>query len=252
MRKIIFPRIINQFAEPIPFDGSSGEGGGEGGGAGTTPPSGTPAQSTTLGSGEGGGEGQGDGDQGAGAGQGDQGNSQGQGSENGGESNQGNQTDQDGEPLTLKAPEGFEDFQEEFDAFASHMDPWLKANPNATPREILLEAGRRQAELVSQQSTQASEAFNAQLQSWENEAKADAEIGGENYDANVAVARKAIETFGNDAFKQVLNESGMGNHPEVIRFAMKAGAALKEAPVLRGDGAAPAKSFAEKVYPNQN
>ena len=143
-------------------------------------------------------------------------------------------TDQEPEPLVLCAPEGLEHYQDAFDSFAADMDPWLRANPDAAPKAVLAEAARRQAHRVTHETRANAEAFEAQLKSWENAAKADTEIGGDDYEANVAVAVKAIEAFGSQELKNVLNQSGLGNHPALIRFAVKAGQQLREAPVLKG------------------
>ena len=65
-------------------------------------------------------------------------------------------------------------------------------------------------------------------QDWANEVKADQEFGGESLDANLTVAKSALDTFGTDALKSLLSESGLGNHPEVIRFMYRAGKAISE------------------------
>ncbi len=232
-------------AYPVAFDGGSGsDGGGEGGGDGDSSAE-TPSQ-TALG-----GDAPDDGDKGKEGGdetadkdsKGDKPADEGKESEKGKE-----KTDQDSGPLALQAPEGFEDYQADFDKFAADMDPWLKANPDAAPKDILAEAARRQAALVAQQSQDNAEAFNAQLKTWENEAKADKEIGGDNYEQNVATAVKAVEAFGDQDLKDVLNQSGLGNHPAVIRAFVKAGAQLKEAPVLKGAGASENMTLADALY----
>lgn len=61
---------------------------------------------------------------------------------------------------------------------------------------------------------------------WTAAVAADPEIGGTNQAANVAVAKRAIDTFGTPAFKQFLNDSRLGNHPEWVRFAYRAGKAI--------------------------
>ena len=76
---------------------------------------------------------------------------------------------------------------------------------------------RRQAEAVEEAKTE-----------WANEAKADQEFGGETLDANLTVAKSALDTFGTDALKSLLSESGLGNHPEIIRFMYRAGKAISE------------------------
>jgi len=58
-------------------------------------------------------------------------------------------------------------------------------------------------------------------------AKADKEIGGDKFEENVGVAKLAIDAYFTPEFKKFLNESGLGNHPEMIRGLAKAGAPLK-------------------------
>lgn len=72
----------------------------------------------------------------------------------------------------------------------------------------------------------------AQIQSiheqWVESARSDKEFGGEKLPENLGVAKKALDTWGNPALRTLLNESGIGNHPEVIRFMVKAGKSLSE------------------------
>ena len=51
---------------------------------------------------------------------------------------------------------------------------------------------------------------------------------GSSFDANLKTAKSALDTFGNDALKSLLVETGFGNHPEIIRFMYRAGKAISE------------------------
>lgn len=137
----------------------------------------------------------------------------------------------DAEPFTVAVPEGFEDFSGEFEAFSTDMDAWLKANPDATPAEALQEAAARQAKSVKDGSETAAQEHEAQVDEWAEQTKADKEIGGDAFDENVAIAKTAIDTFGTPELKALLQQSGLGSHPEVIRFAKNAGAALQDGKV---------------------
>jgi hypothetical protein len=53
---------------------------------------------------------------------------------------------------------------------------------------------------------------------WRNEAQTDAEIGGDKFPETVATAKKALDAFGTPKLKALLDETGIGDHPEVIRF----------------------------------
>ena len=63
---------------------------------------------------------------------------------------------------------------------------------------------------------------------WATQSKSDSEFGGENLSANLETAKTALNAFGTDSFKELLSESGLGNHPEVIRFMYRAGKAISE------------------------
>lgn len=63
---------------------------------------------------------------------------------------------------------------------------------------------------------------------WADNAKADKDMGGGNWDATVAAATRATNALGTPELKAFLNASGGGNHPELIRFMAKVGAMIKE------------------------
>jgi hypothetical protein len=49
------------------------------------------------------------------------------------------------------------------------------------------------------------------------------------------VAKKALDAFGTAELRSLLNESGLGNHPEVIRFMFRAGKAISEDSMVTGN-----------------
>lgn len=65
-------------------------------------------------------------------------------------------------------------------------------------------------------------------QQWRDASKADAEIGGDNFNRTAELSRRVVEKFGNEGFRKLLNESGFGSYPEVLRFLSKVGAAFSE------------------------
>tara|TARA_R100001509_G_scaffold81915_1_gene46106 strand:- start:46 stop:699 length:654 start_codon:yes stop_codon:yes gene_type:complete len=77
------------------------------------------------------------------------------------------------------------------------------------------------------QERQAKELERVQAE-WANESKSDSEFGGEALSDNIGVAKTALDTFGTDALKSLLQETGFGNHPEIIRFMYRAGKAISE------------------------
>lgn len=103
------------------------------------------------------------------------------------------------------------------------------------------------AQLVEQQRTMTTE--------WAQQTTTDKEIGGDKLSENLGVAKKALDTFGSKELKTLLNQSGLGNHPEVVRFMVKAGKAISEDGHLVTGSAAQAdrtaKPIENRIYPNQ-
>lgn len=96
------------------------------------------------------------------------------------------------------------------------------------------------AKLAAKWATQAQENFQATLDTWVSEVKADKEIGGDALPQTLAVAKRALATYGTPALQELLNASGFGNNPDVIKFCHKVGMTLKEDAVVTGrEGAGP-------------
>lgn len=73
-----------------------------------------------------------------------------------------------------------------------------------------------------------TEQLNQISEDWKKASETDKEFGGANLDANIAVAKKALDTFGNPELSKYLNESKLGNNPELIRFCWKVGKLLAD------------------------
>jgi hypothetical protein len=88
---------------------------------------------------------------------------------------------------------------------------------------------------------------------WAQDAIADQEIGGTKLPENLAVAKKALDQFATPAFRKFLEDSGFGNHPEMIRTFFKIGTSVSEGRMVPADGAlTPERTLAERMYPNMN
>ncbi len=98
-----------------------------------------------------------------------------------------------------------------------------------------------------------AEAVKAIQEQWLNDAKIDKEFGGAKLNENLSFAAKAREQFGTPELTNLLNESGLGNHPEVIRFFVRAGKAMSnDAFVSGGPNNAPDVSLAQRFYDGMN
>jgi hypothetical protein len=85
---------------------------------------------------------------------------------------------------------------------------------------------------------------------WMKQARADQEYGGDKLHENLASAKKALDTFGSPEFKSLLKESGLGNHPELIRAFVRVGKAISEDRLISGTVNPTAKADARIFYPN--
>lgn len=96
----------------------------------------------------------------------------------------------------------------------------------------------------------AADAMQATRAEWEASAKSDQEFGGAKLTENLAVAKKALDTFGSPELRALLNESGLGNHPEIIRAFYRAGKAISEDSVVNGAGGQAPVDPAKRLFPN--
>lgn len=83
---------------------------------------------------------------------------------------------------------------------------------------------------------------------WAQAAKADGEFGGEQMDESLATAKKALDAFGTAGLRALLNESGLGNHPEVIRLFYRTGKAISEDRLVTGSGGNTNPGDARRLY----
>lgn len=97
-----------------------------------------------------------------------------------------------------------------------------------------------------------AEAIQAARTEWANTARIDKEFGGDKLPENLAVAKKALDTFGTPELRALLNESGLGNHPEVIRLMYRAGKAISEDGFVPGSRTSTTEADpAKRLFPNQ-
>jgi hypothetical protein len=95
--------------------------------------------------------------------------------------------------------------------------------------------------------------FNQLMNDWREQSKNDGEFGGDKFNENVAIAQSAISKYGTPELKQLLEEHGVGNHPEVIRFMVRVGRTLNEdVPGVITGATAKAEDAVSILYPNDS
>ncbi len=97
-----------------------------------------------------------------------------------------------------------------------------------------------------------AEQLAALREDWATSARADKEFGGDKLTESLGAAKKALDQFGSPEFKTLLNDSGLGNHPEVIRFMVRAGKAISEDRFVSGAQGASGRSDdpAKRLFPD--
>ena len=115
-----------------------------------------------------------------------------------------------------------------------------KLAPDAAQKVVDLYAGLEKAR---------AEAFIAQVAKWGEEVKADKELGTPE---NLAAAAKVVQELGTPELRDLLNSTGMGNHPVVVRFMSNVSKALSEDKIVAGrsGGNAPPRDHATILYGN--
>ena len=154
------------------------------------------------------------------------------------------------EKYELTPPEGFA----VNDALLSEADPVFRdiGLTNEQAQKLMPLVPKFAEQLFAAQQ----DAFQAQATDWAKTAKADPEIGGKNWGETENLVAKALDKFavgeGGKAFRALLDETKLGNHPEMIRIFRSVGAALGEdGDFARSDTGAPVKQAREAVlYPN--
>lgn len=152
------------------------------------------------------------------------------------------------------APEKYE-----FKATAEGQD--LDAEALATFEPVARELGLSQEQaqklvdiygkdIVPKLEQKQAEAWQQQTEQWGNDVRADKEIGGDKLTANIGMAQKALDQFGTPELRTYLEQTGLGNHPDLVRCFMKIGKSMGEdSMVMAGNGGQ--RSAAEVLYGNK-
>ncbi len=92
--------------------------------------------------------------------------------------------------------------------------------------------------------------WQKQVSQWREEVAQDPQLGGTHMAANVARAQLALDRFDQGRhIGRLLEESGYGNHPEVLRFFSRVADALMEDSLVRGEpGSNSMPPLEERMY----
>lgn len=102
------------------------------------------------------------------------------------------------------------------------------AKENGLSQEQAQKILEREAETVSDYQQTLREKMDEASQLWKQQVVEDKELGGQNFNKNVELAHRALSEFGSEKLKEMLEKTGFGNHPEIVRLFSKIGAARAE------------------------
>ncbi|MGN1209558.1 MAG: hypothetical protein ACI4SV_04585, partial [Duodenibacillus sp.] len=86
---------------------------------------------------------------------------------------------------------------------------------------------------------------------WAEDTRNDPEIGGAHFNENLGIATAAYQRYATPELKAILTNSGLGNHPEVIRLFCRIGKETRQDTGVSGSASAPAEGRRRR-YPNSN
>lgn len=152
------------------------------------------------------------------------------------------------EKYELKMPDGSPLDKEAI----TRVESYAKANKLSNEEaQKLLEVENTAVKAFAEKAHAEAETVKA---TWLEGSKNDKEIGGDNLAKNVEVSHRVLDKFGSPLLKQILNETGTGNHPELIRMLSRIGKEFSEDELIPGKPPtqpAPKTDPANKLYPNQ-
>lgn len=133
------------------------------------------------------------------------------------------------EEISIKIPEGVQFDKPYLDRFTTlAKEVGLKSDGAQKLADFYVAMQREQSEKQVETITK-----------WAEDAKTDKEIGGANFDQNLATAKKAMDRLASPALRELIAASGLGNHVEMIRLFATIGKSISEDKLPGSD---PAKS----------
>ena len=80
-----------------------------------------------------------------------------------------------------------------------------------------------------------SEQIEALSNQCAQQSRSDADFGGDKMNEKMAVAQRALPHYSSPELSDLLNQSGLGNHPAFIRMFYRVGLTLREDGMVNGN-----------------
>lgn len=146
------------------------------------------------------------------------------------------------EEIVLKTPENSDLTQAEIDEVLN------LAKENNLTQEQAQKIVDARASSISGYVSRTMEKHKEQVAAWADSVKSDKELGGENYKKTIELSRRAIDKYASPALKKALDESGYGNHPELVRVFKRFGETISDSKMVHGSKSAATPKFAHEVF----
>ena len=149
-----------------------------------------------------------------------------------------------------EAPEDYEPFDlgEGFNLGSKELEGF-----SATAKELGLsqeKAQKMMTQFASMQKSLNQDLTRQAATKWQEQVQSDPELGGQHFKENIATANRAVKQFASPELVGLLNSSGLGNHPEIVRLFVKVGKAISQDKGVVGEASAP--SAPRRRFPNSD
>ncbi len=94
-----------------------------------------------------------------------------------------------------------------------------------------------------------AKADEVRVAEWTNTLKNDPNFGGEMFEPNLKIAQSALKQFGSPELVHLLNVTGLGNNPDVVKFFWNVGKTIQEDSVVSGATARSDTDIARIMFP---
>lgn len=103
--------------------------------------------------------------------------------------------------------------------------------------------------LADNYQTVQQQAVQRERTNWRAELRSDPELGGENFDKTRLHLSTVMRKFGNNEVKDILNSTGLGDHPAFVRMFNAIGASMsQEVNVIKGTQPKPKFDYNDYFY----
>lgn len=123
------------------------------------------------------------------------------------------------------------------------------------PAEAVQQLVDLQANLAKEASEAGSKLWTETQAKWQDEVRADAEIGGQKLEENLSHVAKLIDRVSGDqapAVREAFAMTGAGNHPALVKFMVKVAKELSEPAPVAGAPGNVSRDTASLLFPSSN